>query len=359
MIGHVDLDYFYAQVEEVENPSLKELPVVVCVYSGRTEDSGVVSTANYKARELGVRSGIPIITAKKRLEGKDGKFIAIDHEKYETYSDRIMEIVRENVDILEQTGIDEAFFDITTKSGEDFGLATQIATQIKRDILQREKLTCSIGIAPNKVVAKLASDFEKPDGLTVVLPSNLSEFLRPVPIEDLYGVGPKSAKALREAGVDTVGELGRVDLDTLFGLFARSFAIYLHDAALGIDESRVVETSAVTQISRIITLKRNSHDFEEIMTQLSPVIDDVQRKAAEKELLFRSVSVIGILTNLSIKTRSKTLEAPTDDLARLKKAIHELLGELLKEPLELRRTGVRVSDFSETKSQQSLNEFLA
>jgi DNA polymerase IV (DinB-like DNA polymerase) len=116
VVGHLDLDYFYAQVEEVEDPSLRVLPVVVCVYSGRTEDSGVVSTANYKARELGVKSGIPIVLAKRRLEGKGAKFITMDHAKYETYSERVMEFVKESVDVMEQTGIDETFFDITKKS---------------------------------------------------------------------------------------------------------------------------------------------------------------------------------------------------------------------------------------------------
>ena len=121
VVGHLDLDYFYAQVEEIEDPSLKSLPLIVCVYSGRTEDSGVVSTANYKARGFGVRSGMPISLAKKRLKDeKEAAFIRMDRGKYEAYSERIMALVRENVDVMEQTGIDEAFFDVTARSGGSF-----------------------------------------------------------------------------------------------------------------------------------------------------------------------------------------------------------------------------------------------
>jgi DNA polymerase IV (archaeal DinB-like DNA polymerase) len=358
VVGHLDLDYFYAQVEEVEDPSLRALPVVVCVYSGRTEDSGVVSTANYKARELGVRSGIPIALAKRRLEGKDAKLIRMDRAKYQTYSEKVMEIVKEGVDVMEQTGIDETFFDITKRSREDYDAAVGIAIEIKRNIIDHEKLTCSIGLAPNKVVAKLASDFKKPDGLMVVPPVDLNRFMQTMSVEKLYGIGPKSAKTLKEAGVITIGDLAGKDMSALDQLFGQKFAVYLHNASNGTDDEPVVETGAAKQFSRIITLKRNSRNLEEITTELSPAIDDVHKRVLEKELFFRSISVIGILTDLSTKTRSKSLETPTDDLLSLKRTVTELFSSLLNETGELRRVGIRVSDFSEAKTQSSLAEFL-
>ncbi len=146
IVGHLDLDYFFAQVEEVENPSLKARPVLVCVFSGRTEESGVISTANYRAREHGVKSGMPIALAKRRLQGVEATFIRMDHAKYEAYSARVMEILRSEVDKLEQTGIDEAFFDITKRTGGDYTAASSLAKEIKARILSEEKLTCSIGI---------------------------------------------------------------------------------------------------------------------------------------------------------------------------------------------------------------------
>jgi DNA polymerase IV (archaeal DinB-like DNA polymerase) len=358
VIGHLDLDYFYAQVEEVEDPSLREQPVVVCVYSGRTEESGVVSTANYKARELGVKSGIPIALAKKRTEGTNARFIRIDHQRYEVYSEKIMEIIRESVDVMEQTGIDEAFFDITKRSKENYDTATKLVIELKQKILEQEKLTCSAGLAPNKVVAKLASDIKKPDGLTVIRPADLRLFLKDMPVEKLYGIGPKSARILKDRGITKIGDLAAIDAAVLGDMFDRKFAIYLHNAANGTDDGPVVENAAAKQLSRIITLKRNSLELEEIIDQLSPAINDLQQQVIEKGLFFRSISAMGILTDLSIKTRSKTLDAPTSDLSSLKKAVKELFSLLLAEKHELRRAGVKVSDFTEAKTQSSLVDFL-
>ena len=358
VVGHLDLDYFYAQVEEVENPELRNIPVVVCVFSGRTESSGVVSTANYRAREFGVRSGIPIALAKKRLEGREAKFVPMDREKYQAYSDQVMEIIKEKVDVMEQTGIDEAFFDITRKSGGDYDAAVRIAAELKQKVFQDEKLTCSIGLAPSKVVAKLASDFKKPDGLTVVLPEKVHDFMNDMPVEKLYGVGPKSSGALKELGILTIGDLAHRDIDSLAAVLDQRLSVYLHNAANGIDEEPVTSTGEAKQLSRIITLKRNSGNLEEIIAQLGPAIDDLHRKVLEKELFFRSVSAIGILTDLSIKTKTKTLDAPTRDLASLRRITTELFSSLLRDVAELRRAGVRVGDFSEAKAQSSLVEFL-
>jgi DNA polymerase IV (archaeal DinB-like DNA polymerase) len=359
VVGHLDLDYFYAQVEEVENPALRTIPVVVCVFSGRTENSGVVSTANYRARELGVKSGIPIVLAKKRLEDKEAKFIQIDREKYQMYSDQVMEIVKENVDVMEQTGIDEVFFDLTEKSKGDFEVATRLVAQVKHAIFESEKLTCSIGLAPNKIAAKLASDFRKPDGLTVVPPDSLLQFMNDLSVEKLYGVGPKSAKILRDMGVLTIGDLAQKDLGVLTQVLDQKFSIYLHNAANGINDEPVVSTGEAKQLSRIITLKRNTRDLEEVIEQLSPAIDDVHRRLLDKGLFYQSVSAIGVLTDLSIKTRTKKLDAPSKDLASLKRMTSELFSSLLNGTGPLRRAGVRVSGFSEAKSQSSLAEFLA
>jgi DNA polymerase IV (archaeal DinB-like DNA polymerase) len=358
VVGHFDLDYFYAQVEEVEDPSLRGLPVVVCVYSGRTEDSGVVSTANYKARALGVKSGIPIALAKKRLEGVNARFIPMHREKYEVYSQRIMSMLRDETEVTEQTGIDEAFFDITTKTEGDFELARGIASEIKRQLLLKEKLTCSIGLGPNKVVAKLASDFVKPDGLTAVAPQQVKSFLDPLPIDKLYGIGSKSSALLKEKGVTTIAELSKTDLPLLEELFGRKLAIYIHNAANGVDEEAVRERGEATQVSRIITLKKDSQDLDEILTQLTPTFEDIRNKVVEKNLFFRTVSVIGILTDLSIRTRTKTLDMPTAELSAISENALPLLSSLVKDSGKLRRAGIRVADFAQAKEQSSLAEFL-
>jgi DNA polymerase IV (DinB-like DNA polymerase) len=359
VIGHLDLDYFYAQVEEIENPSLKGIPVLVCVYSGRTENSGVVSTANYKARKLGIKSGMPIFVAKKKLADTEAVILPVKFEKYKTISDKVMILVKSKVDTLEKTGIDEAFFDITNISKGEYDLARAIALDIKQSIFQVIGLTCSIGIAPNKVTAKIASDIKKPDGLTIVKPKEESAFLYNLSVDKLYGVGIKTAKILALNGITTISQLAETKLEVLEELFDRKLALYLNNASNGTDNEPVVEREEVTQISRIITLKKNSRDIEEIFAQLIPIMKDVHEKVLMKKLFFRSISITGVLTDLSIKTKNKTLEIPTNDFHILKKNSYELLKELVEGVGDdLRRAGIRVSDLTNAVEQGSLSEYM-
>ncbi|MDA4128494.1 MAG: DNA polymerase IV [Thaumarchaeota archaeon] len=359
MIGHLDLDYFYAQVEEVGKPSLKDSPVLVCVFSGRNEDSGVVSTANYKAREYGVRSGMPISQAKKKLLGREAIFIPMDHHKYEIISERIMKQVRQDVDLFEQTGIDEAFFDITKSSEHDYDRAKSIASAMKARIFSSETLTCSVGIGPNKIVAKIASDFSKPDGLTIVTPTNSKRFLASLEVERLYGVGPKTSEILRRAGINTLGELGASSPEDLAEHFSRKLAVYLHDAANGENDEMVVPNSDITQLSRIVTLKRDTREMDEILRQLSPLVQDLQSRLISKNLLFKSITAIGILTDLSIKTKNRKIESPTNDQMTLDVQVRALFQELVSSvDLDLRRAGVRVADLINSADQTSLTQYL-
>lgn len=356
IIGHLDLDYFYAQVEEVEDPSLKEKPVVVCVFSGRTEDSGVVSTANYKAREHGVKSGMPIVLAKRRLNGVDAAFIKMDHGKYEPYSDRIMEIVKSHVDAIEQTGIDEAFFEITDRSRGDYDIAAQLSIELKARILKVERLTCSIGIGPTRIVAKIASDFKKPDGLTVVREGEAIGFLSPLPVQKIYGVGPKTAGLLEANGIESIGELASFPMERLDDLVGKKLAVYLRDAAICIDEEPIVDRRQSSQLSRIITLKRDTRELEQVIAELAPALKDLNQKLVSGNLFFRNVSAIGIRKDLSIHSRSKTLESPTNDYAVLEKEARELFASLVREG-DLRRAGIRVSGLEDMMNQSSLTEF--
>ena len=359
VIGHIDLDYFYAQVEEVEDPSIKERPVVVCVFSGRTEDSGVVSTANYRARELGVHSGMPITLAKRKLEGRDPAIIRMDHEKYEVVSGRIMGLVEQKVDVLEPAGIDEAFFDLTSSTGGDYLKARDVAQSIKDAIFEAERLTSSVGLGRSKIVAKLGSDASKPNGLTVIPPEKTEEFLGPLPVTKLYGVGPKTSSALEGMGIRTVGELSRAPISDLEGRFGRKFGAYLLAAASGTDEDPVAAGLEPTQFSRIVTLKEDTRDAQAVFRQLEDGIEYVHGKLAASKKSFKTVSAIGILTDLSTKTKSRTFEAPTDDVATLRGTTLELLQELSRSvEKDFRRAGVRVSGLASVKNQSSLSEFV-
>jgi DNA polymerase IV (archaeal DinB-like DNA polymerase) len=357
-IGHLDLDYFFAQIEEVENPALKLLPVVVCVYSGRTEESGVVSTANYRARELGVKSGIPIYLAKHRLKDAAAAFVPMNQPKYQAYSERIMGSLRSEFEV-EQTGIDEAFFDLTRRSQGDYGKAGELASHVKAGILKEEGLTCSIGIAPNKVVAKIASDFKKPDGLTIVRPGEVLSFLSPLSVDKIPGVGPKTSKILQEKGVESVQDLAGYPVDRLEGLLGRKLAIYLHKAASGEDDEPLATETSVSQLSRIITLKADTSNPMEIFAQLSPSIQDLREKLVARNLFFRTVAVIGIRPDLSVHSRSRTLETATNDYNVLSRSTKDLLSTLTSELGEFRRAGIRVSDLADVVDQQSLGEFMS
>ncbi len=359
VIGHVDLDYFYAQVEEVEDPGLIGRPVVVCVFSGRTEDSGAVATANYRARDLGVRSGVPIALAKKKLEGANAAIIRMDHQKYEAVSARIMEELEGMVDVLEPTGIDEAFFDLTTSTAGDYAKARKVAQSIKETILRSERLTCSVGIGRSKVVAKLGSDASKPDGLTVIEPDSTEAFLSPLPVGRLYGVGPKTDAALEAMGIRTVRQLADADPAELESRLGKKFGDYLAAASRGADPEPVVAGLEPTQFSRIITLKRDTRDPEEVLSQLGEGIEHVHRRLVSNGKSFRTVSVIAVLTDLSVKTKSRTFETPVADESLIREASHSLFEELGGVTTkDFRRVGVRVSGLSEAEDQTSLSEFL-
>ncbi|MBN1244016.1 DNA polymerase IV, partial [Candidatus Bathyarchaeota archaeon] len=245
----VDFDYFFAQCEELRNPALKDKPVVVGVYSGRTEDSGAVSTANYVARKFGVKSGIPLYLAKKRLEGTEAVFLPVDDEFYEQISDKIMRALRGYADSFEQMGIDEAYLDVTQKVHGSFEAASDLARKMKTAVKRQVGIAFSVGVGPNKLVAKIAADSQKPDGLTVVKPEEVQRFLSPLPVDRLIGVGRKTAVKMDELGMKTIGDLARYDVQRLVEIFGKKLGVYFHNAANGVDNEPVQETGEAESIS--------------------------------------------------------------------------------------------------------------
>ena len=349
----VDLDYFFAQCEEMRNPSIKDKPVVVCVYSGRTEDSGAVSTANYIARKYGVKSGIPISLAKKKLENLDAVFLPVDKEFYKKISDNIMEILRRYANRFEQVGIDEAYLDVTEKTKRNYHTAKELASTIKHDVLTQQKLTCSIGIGPNKLVAKIAADIQKPDGLTAVRPGEVKSFLSPLPVRRLVGVGKKTENKLETLGVRTVGQLAKFDVQRLIEVFGRKLGAYFHNASMGIDDEPVQEKSEPESLSRISTLKEDTRDLDIILNKAYELCDEVHVRLLHRGLVYRSVNIYVVASDLSVHSRSKTFENPTSDLEKFKKTVKELYEKFLSESeVEARRLGVKVSNLSKKEELQ-------
>ncbi|MCW4000880.1 MAG: DNA polymerase IV [Candidatus Bathyarchaeota archaeon] len=354
-----DFDYFFAQCEELRHPEIKDKPIVVGVYSGRTEESGAVSTSNYIARGYGVKSGLPLFMAKRKLEGTDAVFYHVDHEYYEQISSRIMEIFRGYASSLEQVSVDEAYLDVTEQVGGSYERAAEYAYKIKADVKTQVGISFTIGVGPNKLVAKIACDSQKPDGLTIVRPQEAEAFLAPLPVDRLLGVGKKTTVRMEQMGIRTIGELARFDCQRLVEVFGKALGIYFHNAANAVDNEPVREQGEAESISKIGTLKQDTHDLEFIMQKCTELTDIVYGEVNEKGYSYRTVSIYVVNVDLSSKTRSVTLEQPAKDKETISRNVRALFEKFLAEsPLEIRRVGVKVSGFSrEENKQKSLMSF--
>jgi len=359
VVFHIDFDYFYAQCEEIRRPDLKTRPVAVCVYSDRGGDSGAIATANYLARKYGVKSGMPIKFAKKKLEEvPDAVFLPTDFDYYSEISENAMKVIRDYADVFEYVGKDEAYLDVTNRTESDFKKAAHLAQQLKNALRSTVKLSSTIGISSNKLVSKIASDYKKPDGLTIVEPENIESFLDPLPIITIPGIGKKSEEKFSEMGLETISQLRSVDVFTLNGLFGRKVGTYIYNAARGIDDEPVSPRHDPIQYSRIITLKQDSKDFDFLVKDLEKLCDELHDTVVKDNLLFKSVGIQFVQSDLSNKTKSKTLRNHTSGLGELKKTAIQLLRESLDDQrLPIRRLGVKVSDFSQVSGQVDITRF--
>ena len=353
MIFLADFDYFFAQCEELRNPAIKDKPVVVGVYSGRTEDSGAVSTSNYIARKYGVKSGLPLFMAKRKLEGTDAVFFKVDHEYYEGISNRIMNIFRNYASAIEQVSVDEAYLDVTEQVGGSFEKARDYAQKIKADVKAQVGISFTIGVGPNKLVAKIACDSQKPDGLTIVRPEEAQTFLAPLPVDRLLGVGKKTTARMEQMGIKTISDLAKYDCQVLIEVFGKALGIYFHNAANAVDNEPVQEQGEAESISKIGTLKQDTHDLEFIMQKCDELTEFVFKEVTAKGYAFKTVSIYAVNVDLSSKSRSVTLEQPAKDKETILRNVRMLFEKFLAEsPLEIRRVGVRISAFSKEQAKQ-------
>jgi DNA polymerase IV (DinB-like DNA polymerase) len=360
IIMHVDFDYFFAQCEELRRPELRTLPVVVCVFSGRTEDSGVVSTANYVARKYGVKSGIPIRVAKSKLaDASDAVFLPLDSAYYSQVSGSAMPIISSYADRFEHVGIDECYIDVSERAGT-FEVARSLAQEIKDEVKKKTQLTCSIGVAPNKLLAKIASDLHKPDGLTVIEPGSAAASIAGMDAGKIPGIGPKTSERLQELGMSTIGDLARFDLFRLIEEFGKKTATYMHNASRGIDDEPVVESGERQQIMRIATLKSNATGSSEMYPDLYELCQSVFQTAMGRKLSFKTIGILLILDNLDNITRSKSLKVHSSNFESLHSTAKLILDEAMREagPMKVRRLGVRLSDFQSSAGQNTMLNFM-
>jgi DNA polymerase IV (DinB-like DNA polymerase) len=250
-------------------------------------------------------------------------------------------------------GIDEAYLDVTQKVHGSFEAAHNLAQKMKNDVKSQVGIAFSVGVGPNKLVAKIAADSQKPDGLTIVKPEEIKRFLSPLPVNRLVGVGRKTAAKMGELGIKTIGDLARYDVQRLMDVFGKKLGVYFHNAANGVDNEPVQETGAAESISRISTLKENTRDLIVVLEKTDQLIKDIHKELVQRNISFKQVGVIAIMTDLSVRSRSKTLETATRDAEVLKRTVRELFEKFLGETeLEIRRVGVKISNFAKEDAEQ-------
>jgi DNA polymerase IV (archaeal DinB-like DNA polymerase) len=361
IVGHLDMDAFFAAVEERDTPRFHGEPIVVGSDPRGGKGRGVVSTANYKARAYGIFSATPISKAWRLSEAaqRQGKpavvFLSVDMKKYAAVSARIMDSIRRLVPLVEEAGIDEAFVDLSFTGS--WPKAEALCREIKREILNQERLTCSIGIGPNKLIAKIASDRHKPDGLTMVQEQQAEEFLAPLSVRKIPGIGPKTEQAFAREGIRLVQDLKqftRHELQERLG--KRGLAVY--ERIRGRDDTPVLDAYEIKSISEQETFGEDTVDPAIIGNCLGQMCEGlIERLRAEGFAHFRTAVVTVRFADFQTKSRSYTLAQPTDSKAVLEFEALRLLVPFLdsrENPARklIRLVGLRIEKFHRTKDDR-------
>jgi len=346
IILHLDMDSFYASVEMQDRPELRGKPVVIGADPKQGKGRGVVATCSYEARTFGIRSAMPISQA--FVLCPHAVFLPPDFPRYVKASADVMAILKSHGFPLQQVSIDEAFLDVSRLG--TFPAATDLAVRIKDTILMHLGLTCSIGLAPTKVVAKIASDVHKPGGLTVVEPENLFSFLAPMPVRKIPGIGKKSEAVLFEMGIRTIRDLAAYDIQVLIARFGRT-AIALQEVAAGIDRSEVEEREGVKSVSRETTFTDDTDDEQLIAATMDALAEEVCRNLSDESLHCRTVTVKVRYQGFVTKTKARTLPHYTGDPATVRTCVHSLLRDIF-DGRKIRLLGIRLSSFDTCDARQ-------
>ena len=339
-ILHVDMDAFYASVEIRDNPSLEGLPVCV---GGPAASRGVIAAASYEARRYGVHSALATATARRLCP--DLVLLPPDFDKYTSVSKQVMAIFRRYTPTVEPLSLDEAFLDVTG-SERLFGDAVEIGHRIKDDILRETRLVASVGVAPTKFLAKLASDLDKPDGFRIIQRDEVRAVLDPLPVSKIFGVGPRTAKRLEALGIKTVGDLAarpRKDVARRFG----ASGMWIHDLAHGIDPRRVAARREEKSHGMERTFAEDIVDREELRALLMTFSEEVAFYLRDKGLRGKTVTLKARFSDFKTVTRTKTLDFATNLGPRIYSVTRELLDRVEVRPLRL--LGVQVSRLEDVR----------
>jgi DNA polymerase IV (DinB-like DNA polymerase) len=346
IIMHLDMDSFYASVEMRDRPELQGKPVVIGADPKNGKGRGVVSTCSYEARAFGIRSAMPISQA--FVLCPHAVFLFPDFPRYVKASADVMAILKTQGFPVRQVSIDEAFLDVSRLM--TFPAANDLAIRIKDTIITQLGLTCSIGLAPTKVVAKIASDINKPDGLTVVEPENLFSFLAPMPVRKIPGIGKKTEVNLFEMGIRTIRDLVACDIQLLIARFGRS-VIALQGITAGIDSCGVEERDCVKSVSRETTFSNDTNNDQLIAATIDALAEEVCRNLCDESLHCRTVIVKVRFKGFITKTKARTLPHYTNDTTTVRVCAHTLLREMF-DGRKIRLLGIRLSSFEKRDVRQ-------
>ena len=342
IIAHVDLDAFFASVEEREDPSLRGKPVIIGADPMGGRGRGIVATCSYAARKFGVHSAMPISIAWRQCP--QGVYLRPRFSLYSEASRKVMDILRPKADVFEQAGIDEAYLDLSSQ--ETFEKARDVARALKAEVREKEGLSVTVGIGPNKLVAKTASDHKKPDGLTVVIPKRVQEFLDPKGVGALYGVGPKTRERLNELGYDTVASLRTADEKKLVSELGK-FGSFLWHEARGEDE-RALESSWETKsMGREHTFGVDTGDWDEVGRTLDECVADVVEQMREEGVWCRTLTLKIRFEGYETHSRQTTLKGASGRLDQLTQGARNLLEAFRSKGKKIRLVGFSASNFSQ------------
>ncbi|MDI6820768.1 MAG: DNA polymerase IV [Patescibacteria group bacterium] len=318
IIAHLDMDAFFAAIEERDQPRFKGLPVVVGADPKDGKGRGVVSTANYKAREYGIHSALPISKAWELSEiaKSQGKpkavFVGVDFKHYEEVSEKIIEIIKKYVTLIEIASIDEVYFDLS--SFKSYKKAQEVCKKIKYEIKSKEKLTASVGIGSNKLVAKIASDMQKPDGLTVVKSEDVESFFEPLSLRKIPGIGPKTEEFFKKLGVSTVKDIKKYSQEDLKSMFGK-LGIDFYEKARGIDNSPIEECYDTKSIGEQETFEKDTFDSGFISERLKFLTESVWQRFKKSDFKkFRTIALTVRFQGFETKSRSYTPKENIRDL---------------------------------------------
>jgi DNA polymerase IV (DinB-like DNA polymerase) len=352
IILHVDMDHFFSAIEEREHPEIRGKPVVVGADPQHGRGRGVVKTCNYEARAFGLHSGMPISKAWQLCP--QAVFLRENYPLYRQVSEEVMVILRKYADRLQRWGIDEAFLDASSRVG-DFEEATELATCIKHEILWQERLTCSIGVASNKLVAKIASDFRKPDALTVVRDGEAEGFLAPLPVRKMLWIGEKTEQKLNNMGIRTIGDLAKSDVSMLvdrFGVMGRRYNQWAH----GVYASEVSPGRGTRKsLGHESTFAEDTRERDVALERLEDICRRIHERAVKRNMLFKTVTVKIRYDTFETHTHGATLPFHTNQLTELRKTTEELFRRYVQMNKRIRLIGLRISNLKSAEGQKILS----